>query len=90
MVRAIQELGDDRRLAKALTAKGEALFFFAEEKRRAAEAIRLPAYTGSGRREDIAEFTATKLAPALAARRKPTADVRYPIRSQYAVANINR
>jgi hypothetical protein len=70
VTRKIEETGDDRRLAKALTALGEALFFFAEEKRRAVEAIRLPAYTGSGRREDIAEFTAKELSPAVALKRK--------------------
>jgi tetratricopeptide (TPR) repeat protein len=63
-----------RSVGAALTAMGEALFFFAEEKRKTAEALRLPAYTGSARREDIAAFTAKKLAPALAARRKAVED----------------
>jgi TolA-binding protein len=70
----IQTNDDVRRLGKALVALGEARFFLAEEKRRAAEAIRLPAYTGSGKRADIAEFAAQKLAPALAARRKAVDD----------------
>jgi tetratricopeptide (TPR) repeat protein len=66
--------GDDRKLGKALTALGEARFFFAEEKRKAADAIRLPVYAGSGRREDIGEFTVKKLAPALVARRNAMAE----------------
>jgi tetratricopeptide (TPR) repeat protein len=74
VVKKIQETGDDRRLAKALTALGEALFFFAEEKRQAAEAIRLPGYSGSGRHEDIAELLATKVAPVMTARRKAVED----------------
>jgi tetratricopeptide (TPR) repeat protein len=74
VVKKIQETGDDRRLAKALTALGEALFFFAEEKRKVAEAIRLPAYTGTGRHEDIVEHLAAKVAPAMTARRKAVED----------------
>jgi tetratricopeptide (TPR) repeat protein len=65
---------DLQRLAKALTAMGEAIVFFADERRRAAEAIRLPVYAGSGRRKDIAEFVATKLAPAMVARGKAVED----------------
>src|SRR5262249_55413644 len=74
VVEKIQESGDDPRLAKAIIALGEARFFFAEEKRKIAEALRLPAYTGSGRREDIAEFIAKKLAPAMTARVKAILD----------------
>src|SRR5262249_21841687 len=70
VVKKIMESGDERRLGKTLTMLGEARFFFAEAKRKAADAIRLPAYTGSGRREDIGEFTTKTLAPALMARRK--------------------
>ena len=42
-----------RRLAKALTAVGEALFYFAEEKRAAAEAVAFPAYKGPGTRDAV-------------------------------------
>lgn len=42
-----------RRLAKALTAVGEALFYFAEEKRAAAETIQFPAYKGPGTRDAV-------------------------------------
>lgn len=42
-----------RRLARALTAVGEALFYFAEEKRAAAEAIAFPAYKGPGSRDAV-------------------------------------
>lgn len=42
-----------RRLAKALTAVGEALFYFAEEKRAAAETIGFPAYKGPGSRDAV-------------------------------------
>src|SRR6185436_11880729 len=52
-VRDIQSHGDDRRLAKALTALGEAQFFFAEDKRREADKVVFPAYKGRGDKEDI-------------------------------------
>ena len=42
-----------RRLAKALTAVGEALFYFAEEKREEAEKILFPAYKGPGDKEAV-------------------------------------
>lgn len=42
-----------RRLAKALTAVGEALFYFAEEKRAAAETVLFPAYKGPGTRDAV-------------------------------------
>lgn len=60
---------DERRLAKIVTAVGEATFFFAEEKRRAAEAIALPNYQGTGRREDVAAYTSGPLVAWLVARR---------------------
>jgi tetratricopeptide (TPR) repeat protein len=52
----------DRKVAKVLTAEGEAIFFFAEEKRRAADAIELPIYKGTGRREDVMAYTTGPLA----------------------------
>lgn len=48
--------GDDeklRRVAKSLTAVGEALFFFAELKRKEVDKIKFPEYKGSGQREDV-------------------------------------
>jgi TolA-binding protein len=42
-----------RRIAKVVTAVGEAIFFSAEQKQRAADALHFPAYKGSGRREDV-------------------------------------
>jgi tetratricopeptide (TPR) repeat protein len=65
---------DDRALGRVLTAVGEAIFFFAEEKRRAAEAIRLPIYAGTGRREDVAAYTSGPLATWLAQRRTAIGD----------------
>jgi len=64
------DLAELRTYGKVLTAVSESMFFFAEEKRRAAEALRLPAYAGSGRREDVVTHTQTTLANAIAARRK--------------------
>jgi hypothetical protein len=61
VVKKIQETGDDRRLAKALTAEGEALFFFAEQQRKEIEKIRFPAYKGAGNREDVLEHLSTKV-----------------------------
>jgi TolA-binding protein len=50
-----------RRLGKALSAAGEALFFAAEEKRKGVDAIRFPAYTGSGVRADVERHINTKV-----------------------------
>jgi hypothetical protein len=59
----------DRALARVLTAVGEATFFFAEEKRRVAEAIRVPLYQGTGLRADIVAYTRGPLATWFAERR---------------------
>lgn len=53
---------DNRRVGQALTSVGEALFFFAEQKRTQAEAIAFPAYTGRGDRDDVARHLNTKVA----------------------------
>jgi hypothetical protein len=56
-----REGGDDRRLAKALTAEGEALFFFAEKKRRDVETIRFPELRGPSTREAVLAHVNTKV-----------------------------
>ena len=53
--------GDERRVAKALTAVGEALFFFAEVQRKEVDKIRFPEYKGSGQREDVLKHINTKV-----------------------------
>jgi tetratricopeptide (TPR) repeat protein len=65
---------DDRQVARTLTAVGEAMFFFAEEKRRAADAIKLPIYAGTGKREDVAAFLSGPLATWLGQRRTAIAE----------------
>ncbi len=50
-----------RRVAKVLTAVGEALYHFAEKKRVAAEAIEFPEYTGSGERDEVQKFIEEKV-----------------------------
>ena len=50
-----------RRLGKVLTAVGESLFFFAEEKKVAVDKIVFPEYKGSGERDDVQKFIATKV-----------------------------
>ncbi len=72
VLRKIQEAyghGEERPLARALTAVGEATFFFAEEKRRAADAIPLPIYTGTGQRDDVAAHVSGPLSAWLTQRR---------------------
>jgi hypothetical protein len=58
--RLISGASDDaersRRLERAVTATGEALFLAAELKRAAAEAIAFPVYKGPGTREDVMAF----------------------------------
>lgn len=53
--------GDERRLARTLTAVGEALFYAAEQRRKGVDAIKFPAYRGSGRREDVLAHIQTKV-----------------------------
>ena len=50
-----------RRLGKSLTAVGEALYFFAEKKRVAVEAIKFPEYKGKGERKDVEKHINTKV-----------------------------
>jgi TolA-binding protein len=51
-----------RRLGKALTSVGEALFFFAEVKKKEVEKVKLPEYKGSGERADVLKHINTKVA----------------------------
>lgn len=61
-VKTFTEQGvDTRRVGQALNAVGEAYFFFAEQKRAAAEAIPFPAYTGRGDHEDVLAHLNTKV-----------------------------
>lgn len=52
---------DLRRIGLALNAVGEARYFFADQKRLAAEAIAFPAYTGKGDTEDVKKHLNTKV-----------------------------
>jgi TolA-binding protein len=62
VVKKIQDSGgDDRRLGKALTAVGEALFYFADQQRKEVDKIRFPEYKGSGTREDVVKHVNTKV-----------------------------
>ena len=47
------EAGKIRRLGRALTAVGEAYFYFAEEKREDVEKIKFPDYKGPGKKDDV-------------------------------------
>jgi len=57
--------GDDneklRRLAKVLTAVGESMFYFAEQKRKDVDKIKFPEYKGQGNREDVLKHVKTKV-----------------------------
>ena len=62
VVKKIEETGaDPRRIPKALTAVGEALFFFAEQQRREVDKIRFPEYKGAGTRDDVLKHIGTKV-----------------------------
>jgi hypothetical protein len=50
-----------RRVGKALTAVGEALFFFAEKKRDKVDAIKFPEYKGKGETADVQKHITTKV-----------------------------
>lgn len=73
-VKQIQALGGTEseqiaRLTEALTALGEAMFFFAEQKRAEVEAIRFPTFHGSGDKDSILAFVNTLAAPWLVKKR---------------------
>jgi len=52
---------DPRNLGKVLNVVGEALFFFAEQKRKEADAIRFPEYKGSADKEEVLKHINTKM-----------------------------
>jgi tetratricopeptide (TPR) repeat protein len=51
-----------RHLGKTLTAVGESLFFFAEQKRAEVDRLRFPEYKGSGAKDDVLRHVGTKVA----------------------------
>jgi tetratricopeptide (TPR) repeat protein len=68
-VRTIEaEGGDARRVGAATSGVGEALFFFAEQKRLAAEIIHYPEYHGTSSKEAILKHIRTKVADWVKAR----------------------
>jgi tetratricopeptide (TPR) repeat protein len=51
-----------RRLGKTLEAVGEAVFYEADERKRAdVDSIKFPAYAGSGKKDDVLKFVQTKV-----------------------------
>lgn len=64
----------DRRIGKALTAVGEAMVFAAEEKAKAADAMKPPAYRGAASREEILHHMGNAVVPWIAARRAAVAE----------------
>jgi TolA-binding protein len=58
--------GDDgekvRRIGKVLTAVGEALFFFAEQKKKEVDRVRFPEFKGQGTRDEVIKFVKGKVA----------------------------
>jgi hypothetical protein len=65
----VEKMLEPRSLAAMLTAMGEALFFFGEEKRLAAETLVRPAFRGAGTPDEIRDYLGTKLGPWAAQRR---------------------
>jgi len=55
------EVQEGHRLAKVLTAVGEAIFFSATQKQKVADALVFPEYRGSGRRADVQAHIDTKV-----------------------------
>jgi tetratricopeptide (TPR) repeat protein len=65
-IKKLDAIGGDepeklRRLGKVLTAVGEALFFFAEQKRKDVDKIKFPVYKGSGKRDEVMKHIETKV-----------------------------
>lgn len=80
LVEKIDALGGDeaeksRRAGKVLSALGEAVYFFADERRREVDAIRFPEYRGSGSREDVLRHVKTKVAQWVEKKRPAIEDV---------------
>ncbi len=73
VVRRLQDLDEglrDRTLGTILTAVGEAMFFSAEEKRRAADKLVRPNYTGTGETPAVTGYFAQQVAGWLTERRQ--------------------
>ena len=51
----------ERRVGKVLTAVGEALYYFADKKRKIAESFKFPEYKGSGERKEVEKFIGEKV-----------------------------
>jgi TolA-binding protein len=65
-MKKLDALGDDegtktRRIGKVLTAVGESLFYFAEQKRKDVDKIVFPEYKGKGERKEVEKHIATKV-----------------------------
>lgn len=63
------ELEKLRRLGRALTALAESLYYVAEQKRLAAEALKMPEYTGAAKLDLVKKHIQTKVSPWLTSRR---------------------
>jgi hypothetical protein len=63
-IKSIKDEGDDaktRRLGRALEAVGEALFFFAEQKKDKVDAVKFPEYKGKGSKEEVQKHINVKV-----------------------------
>lgn len=65
-----EDPGNLRRVGKALNGVGEALFFFAEQKRVEANAVRFPEYKGPGTKESVMKHIQTKVVPWMKTKRE--------------------
>jgi tetratricopeptide (TPR) repeat protein len=54
--------GDERRVGKALTAVGEAFFYFAEKEKKKVDGIKFPEYKGPNTKEEVIKHIKTKVA----------------------------
>ncbi len=76
-VKQLEGLGEGdatRRIGRVLTAVGEARFYFAEQKRAAAESLRAPAFTGRSEPKELVAFTRGPLGEWYQKRRLATLD----------------
>jgi len=55
------EAGKQRRIGRALTAVGEAYFYFAEQKRAKVDSVKFPEYKGKGTMEEVKKHIQTKV-----------------------------
>ncbi|MFO0588206.1 MAG: hypothetical protein U0441_11730 [Polyangiaceae bacterium] len=89
-VKSMEALGGsdaekNKRIARALLAVGEAMYYVAEEKRLVAEAEKMPEYKGPGQKDQVLKHIQSKVAPWVQSRRAKIEDAE---KAYVAILNV--